>query len=116
MSFVKCFDVASMVIDDASERFSPIWRLNDERINILKEYCDTIDKLSEEFNGTSFEVEVDDISMEITVVLECEEVIIESSKHIFYELLKRTVRYGFSVSDEGSLLVKFVFPSIWDRA
>lgn len=115
MSFIKCFDVASMVIDDATERFSPLWKPNSERLDIFKEYCDAIDKLSKEFDGESFEVEVDEISLEITVSLECDEVIIESSNHILYELAKRTVKYGFSVSDEGNLLVKFVFPSLWDR-
>ena len=54
--------------------------------------------------------------MEVTVVLECDEVIIEKDDHILYELAKRTVRYGFSVSEDGNLLVKFVFPGLWDKA
>lgn len=115
MSFVKCFDVAAMIIEDANDRFSPLWKPNSERIDIFKEYCDAIDALSKEFDGESFEVEVDEISLEITVALECDEVIIENSNHVLYELAKRTTRYGFSVSEDGNLLVKFVFPSLWDR-
>lgn len=38
MSFIKCFDVASMVIDDATERFKPTMRLNAERVDIFKDY------------------------------------------------------------------------------
>lgn len=115
MSFVKCYDVATMVIEDANERFNPLWKINTERLNIFKQYCDAIDALSKEFNGKSFEVEVDEITMDVTVALECDEIIIERDNHPIYELAKRTVRYGFSVSEEGNLIVKFVFPGLWDK-
>ena len=116
MGFVKCFDVANMVIEDANERFNRLWKINTERLNIFKGYCEAVDSLSKEFEGESFEVEVDEITMEVTVVLECDEVIIEKDDHILYELAKRAVRYGFSVSEDGKLLVKFVFPGLWDKA
>ena len=116
MSFVKCFDAANMVIEDANERFNPLWKINAERLDIFKGYCEAVDSLSKEFDGESFEVEVDEITMEVTVVLECDEVIIEKDNHILYELAKRAVRYGFSVSEDGNLLVKFVFPGLWDKA
>ena len=116
MSFVKCFDVANMVIEDASERFKPLWRINTERLGILEEYCNAIDALSREYGGESFEVEVDEITMEVTVALECDEIVIENYHHVLYELVKRTVRYGFAVSEDGNLLVKFVFPGLWDKS
>lgn len=116
MSFIKCFDIASMVIDDATERFRPSMRLNHERVDIFKQYCSALDELSNEFEGESFEVEVNEITMEITVALECDEVVIESSNHVFYELVKRAVKYGFATSEEGNLIIKFVFPSLWDKA
>lgn len=116
MSFIKCFDVASMVIDDATERFKPTMRLNTEKVDIFRDYCDAIDTLSNEFEGEAFDIEVDEITMEITVALECDEIVIESSKHIFYELVKRAVKYSFSTSEDGNLIVKFVFPCLWDKA
>lgn len=116
MSFIKCFDVASMVIEDATERFKPSMKLNKERVDIFKDYCNAIDTLSNEFEGESFDVEVDEVTMEITVALECDEIVIESSNHIFYELVKRAVRYGFTASDDGNLVIKFVFPCLWDKA
>ena len=114
MSFVKCYDVAAMVIEDANERFNPLWKINAEKLDIFKQYCDAADALSEEFNGESFEVEVDEITMNVTVALECDEVIIGRDNHPLYELAKRAVRYGFSVSEEGNLVIKFVFPGLWD--
>ena len=29
-SFVKCFDAVSMVVDEATSRFAPIWKENKE--------------------------------------------------------------------------------------
>lgn len=62
-NFVKCFDVVSMVVDEATDQFSQLWKINKERYEILKQYCDVLDSLVEEFDGESFNVEVDDISM-----------------------------------------------------
>lgn len=116
MSFVNCFDAASMVIEDANERFAPLWKVDAEKLNVFKQYCEAIDLLAEEFDGESYEVEVDEITMEITVTLECGEVVVKSKDHVLYELAKRAVRYGFSAAGGDNLLVKFVFPSIWDKA
>lgn len=115
MSFIKCFDVVTMVIEEANNRFSPLWKINNDKLSVLKQYSEAIDRLSKEFNGESFDVEVDEISMEITIALECDEIIIEDKNHILYELANRTVKYSFSVSEDGNLLVKFVFPSVWEK-
>ena len=115
MSFIKCFDVVEMVIENANDRFLPLWTTNKDKLSVLKQYSEAIDKLAKEFNGESYDVEVNKISMEITIALECDEIIIEDKNHILYELAKRTVRYSFAVSEDGKLLVKFVFPSVWER-
>lgn len=114
-SFVKCFDTVSMVVDEATSQFAPLWRLNKEKLKILKQYCSALDMLSEEFNGESFDVEVDDIAMTITIQLECSDIIIESPQHIYYSLAQRSIPFGFSVSENGLLNAKFVFPSVWDK-
>lgn len=116
MSFMKCFDVAKMVIENANEKFSPLWEPDEKTLDIFESYCNAIDALADEFGGVSYEVEVNEENFEITVVLECDKAIAQSSEHTLYELIKRSVRYGFSVSKDGTLLVKFVFPGIWDRA
>ena len=115
-SFVKCFDAVSMVVDEATAQFAPIWKENKERKQILKQYCDAIDALSNEFGGESFEVDVDDIKMTISIKLECHDMILDSQKHKYYDLAKRALSFGFSVSESGNLVVEFVFPRIWEKA
>lgn len=116
MSFTNCFEISSMVIDEASNRFHPSWEISEDRLDIFKGYCDVVDSLAREFDGVSVESEVDETTMKVVISLECDEVIVQSRNHIFYELINRTVECGFSVSDEGNLIVKFVFPSLWDKA
>ena len=116
MSFVKCFDVVSMVVEEATKQFAPLWKLHEECNGILGQYCSVIDSLAEEFGGESFDVSVDDVDMTITVVMECADMVIESKNHKFYIIAQRANSIGFSVSEDGNLNVKFVFPSVWVRA
>ena len=116
MSFVKCYDAVSMVLEEATKRFSPLWKTNKEKNKILKQYCEAIDTLSNEFNGESFEVGVDEISMNIEITLECQEILINSSNHLFCRLINKCISFEISASTDELICVKFVFPSIWDKA
>lgn len=116
MSFVKCFDAVEMVVEEANKQFAPIWKMNKERYKILKQYCDVIDSLSSEYNGESYEVEIDDIAMTVAITMDCDDMIVDQQNHKFTTLAQRTVSIGFSVSEEGKLAVKFVFPSLWERS
>ena len=91
-------------------------KLNTENLDIFKQYCEIIDGYANEFDGESLDINVDKNTMEITVALGCRTFIIEAADHVFYELIKRTVRYSFSTDDDGNLVVKFIFPSLWERA
>lgn len=40
MNSIKCFDVAEMVIEEATNRFAPIFKEDTERKDILQQYCE----------------------------------------------------------------------------
>ena len=116
MSDIKCFDVLDTIIDEANKRFAPRWIVNNEKSDILKEYCDAIDFISQEIDIVEIEAEIDEESMEIIITIGCEgEIIVQSESNTFYDLIERTVRFAFSAPHDDALLVKFVFPGIWDR-
>ncbi len=115
MSFVKCYDAVSMVLEEATKRFSPLWKVDEEKNKILIQYCGVIDALSDEFDGESFGVNIDEISMNIEITLECQEISIDSSKHLFYSLISKCVSFEVSSSTDELIYVKFVFPGIWDK-
>lgn len=112
---VKCFDVVSMVVDEATARFAPFWKINESDCEFLEQYCDAIDSLAEEFDGESFSASVDEIKMTIGIKMECSDMVIGHKAHQYYALAERAVSFGFSRSKGGNLVVEFVFPSVWDK-
>lgn len=112
---VKCFDIVNMILDEATEQFGGAWEVNEENYKILEQYCNAMDILAKEHDGEAFEVEVDDIAMTVSISMECMDFVVKDKDSLYYELVKRAISFGFSVTDEGNLLVKFTFPSIWDK-
>jgi hypothetical protein len=110
---VKCFDVVSMVVEEATDRFSPLWKVDNDNYSILRQYCSAIDSISNEFDGESFEVSIDEINMTISITLECSDIVVDTTNCRFCELLKRAISTSFSTSKEGNLNLTFKFPSIW---
>lgn len=111
----KAFDVVSTVIEEANQRFAPIWEPDKEKTDILKQSCEAIDILIIEFDGESLDVEVDEEKMLIYIQLECREITIESKEHRCYDLIQRSVSFGFSRTNNDTMLLELVFPSIWNR-
>ena len=117
MRLINCFDVVDVVVQEATERFAPVWEVNTRRYNVLKQYCSIIDSLSDRFGGESYEVEIDETKMTISIKLECLDMTIKSVTQIFYGLADQAEPANFTSNPEnGNLIVEFVFPSIWKRA
>ena len=112
-NYIKCTDTVLELVDEGTKRFRPIFRVDEYKLDILKQYCGYIDDMISEFNALSYDVEIDEISMNISISIECEEIIIENYKHVFYELIKHTNVHKFSVSKDNNLVVTLVFPPIW---
>lgn len=113
---IKCFEVVSTVVEEATRQFSPIWCIDLDKYATLEQYCRAIDAIAEEFNGESIDIEIDEIKMTVSITVECWDMKLESISHVFYKLAKRSVKFGFSVSEEGNLNVNFTFPSVWKRS
>lgn len=117
MQKIKCYDVVGMIVDEATRQFSPFWIENSEKRDILKQYCEALDLIGDECDADSFEVEVDDINMTISIKVITPEIIIENKNHVFYSLMKRAIKVEFSHDSETEdACVEFVFPSIWDKS
>ena len=112
---IKCFDIVDSVIQEADDQFGVLFKINTEKYDILKQYCDIIDLINKEFDVEYIHVSVDEIQMTITVSIGCCDITIESNDHVIYELFKRAVSLEFSVDDDGLLRTSFTFPSIWER-
>jgi hypothetical protein len=115
MNFITCFDVVSMVVDEATERFAPLWRVDNERYDVLRQYCEALDQVAAEFDGESFEVEVDEIKMTIAITMTCSDLTVQSASHVLYQLGERALSLRFNTTAEGDLAVTLTFPSVWEK-
>lgn len=115
MAFVNCFDVVSMVVEEAANRFSPIYDLNEDKYKFLKDYCSVIDDIFKEFDGEYYDVEVDEITMKVSIAFGCDLITITSSKHRLYEIMRHACSVEFCEKN-GKIEVRLVFPSLWDRS
>lgn len=117
MAKIKCYDVVDSVIEEATKRFGPLYKENEESKKILKQYCEAIDKIIDDISGNSIEVEVDEIKCTITIAIGCDEVIVYPEDDLFYKLAERAVSIGFYPDeDDGAMVFELVFPSIWERS
>ena len=116
MERMTCYDAAEMVLDEATQRFAPLFRENRENKLILRQYCDALDLLAEEFDGVSFEIDVDEITMEITLTMECGEIELSSAKHRLFQLAALSKKFSIRHGEGDTLALAFTFSPIWERA
>lgn len=115
-SFIKCYDAVSVVIDEATIQFAPLLKENKEKRKILEQYCDAIDTLAKQFNAIEFGATVDETKTTVEIEMVCPEMALRSNTHAYYALAEKAVTFGFSVSNDGDIVVRFEFPSLWEKA
>lgn len=115
MSFVKCYDVTEMVVEEATKQFGSLFKVDTKKESVLKDLCEMIDSMAEKFGGISYEVEVDDETTEITISLVCNE--FETDKEIseFHKVSACANKVVFKAADSEHLQIDFVFGGIWER-
>lgn len=110
------YHIADFVIDEASRQFAPLFRLSGERLDIFKQYCSFIDKLIEEFGGTTLEVTVDDDDMTVHMKMELEELVVDDKERaVFTELVGRALSMRVAHGEGDTVLIHLVFPTLWER-
>ena len=62
---MRCFDVATEVLKEADSRFQPLFVRNEEKDAEIKGYCDLVDALVIFTNVFSYEVEVNEETLEV---------------------------------------------------
>ena len=127
---ITCWDAAQMVLEEATEQFGRMWKEDEEKKDILREYCVAIGYIAERAGSTFFHVTVDPITMRIMISLDVEDLVIRSA-----EGTTKKDRYGYNLRDlplsalidravlfrictdeeSGHPMMRFTFPGIWER-
>lgn len=118
MSKIKIFDIAEEIIKEATEQFYPIFELNDERIDIFKQYCEVMDLFGEETGAEGYSVDVNDKDMSVKIGIICSDFQICDNYKSFCDLLARTTSFSVSHDEESDDLIEvsFTYPSLWNKA
>lgn len=111
---INCFDIVSATVEEATNQLGEYWKINEEKYDILREYCDRIDTLAERIESKSLSAEVDSISKTVSVSIEAMDVIVETKENTLHDLFERSKLVYFASSGDN-LVIKMVFPSVWDR-
>ena len=113
---VKCFDVAMISIDEATKKFEPGWKLNGEKLDLFKKCCESCDKIIREFDGMSFEFDINEGTKDILVTMTFQQISIGGKNHYLYELFKaaETCAVDINSEDSGAFDIMLTFKPIWD--
>lgn len=110
------FAVFEMVLEEANERFAPLFQPVQERVDILKQYCGAVDSLLERGDGEIFECEVDEINMTVRFDFVVNDVTVNDPKHDeLQQLLARALSASVRAEDGENIRVHLVFPSLWEK-
>lgn len=113
--FVKLSYVLDEVIEDANEDFGSLYKVDEERLRILRQYCDVVDEICQEGRFDSKSIEIDSDNMNVIVEIAGNYLSIYEGRDKFLKLADRAVKYGFRTDGTGEdvkLIVWFVFPPI----
>ena len=111
------FDIVSMVLDVANERFAPFFSPVEERVKILRQYCGEIDKLLEERDGEEFECEIDENDHTVHIGFTVMDIVADNPKtDSFPQLVSRANSVEILPAGEETIRIRFVFPSLWEKA
>lgn len=113
----KSFDIVNMVLDEANERFGPLFKPVEERVEILKQYCGAIDTLLSKGEGKEFEIEVDEDDMTVHISFQVTDMIADNPRtDPLPQLIARASEVEIRPVDGENICVSFTFPSLWEQA
>ena len=122
----KCYDVLKMVTDVATENLGSTFVENQQRLETLESICDEIDEMFEQYNGASYDVEVDEDTTDILITIECESFIVDTGENDspFYRAMENTKYVTIKSPDYSEstyldsemewLRITFAYDGIWD--
>ncbi len=112
---IQSFDVLTMIAEEADERFAPFFIRKKTAILPFESICKEIDDLLLNHSGIYFEIEVDEITMQIRITLSfsvASDALLDEAANIFISAGQITFA---SVPATGEFLITYHFPGIWEK-
>ena len=109
---VTCYSVLKMVVDSAVEELKLV--VDEEKEKQIIKVCEVVDKMSTDFDGISYNVIINNDDKNITIELDCDEIIVEDNESEIYDVFKDALNVTFKHGEgKESLIVSITVPGIW---
>lgn len=109
------FHVVEMVLEEANERFAPLFEPVQVRVDFLKQYCEAFDVLINEQGADNFNVEIDEANMTVNIDLVMTSVECSKTQPQLGQLIQRAMSFRVQAEDGVHLKLSFVYPSLWEK-
>lgn len=116
MGNITCYDAVGIMLDEATKQFSPVFKEDSEKKRKFERYCDWITLISDGFGGEAYDIEIDDVTMDISIALTCKEIETSKQTPVFYMLLSKAKNVELTAVDDTYIKISLVFPGIWVQA
>lgn len=117
MNLAKCFEIASIVLNEATNRFSDAYVEDEEKKNEFKCFCEILDDVILRFDEVYVGVYVDEVSKEIAVTVTCGQFEVGKASDPFHELFRRSNRVSIKRDPEKEesccIQIRFEMNGIW---
>lgn len=112
---MKTFDIVDGVVQVKSEELGGSFKVNSEKLDILREYCDVVDGILDFWSGKSIECEVVGEKNYIVVSIVVAALTIDETNKVVCDLIERAVVFAVGNTSDNDLRIDFTFPSVWDN-
>ena len=115
MDYPGCKSFVDDLLSEANAEFSPAYRLRENAQERLDKVCELVDEFATELDCESVDVSVNTSNRQLTIMVICDEIILENSSHPFYELIKMLDSFAFSKCKEF-LRIELNIDGLWERS
>lgn len=116
MDYPGCKGFVDDLLNEASSEFSPAYALRKDAAKRLDKVCELVDALAVELDCEGVDVSVNTSSRQLTIMVTCDEIILESGTHPFFELIRMLDSFAFSKCGKELLRIELNIDGLWERS
>lgn len=114
MIVIKSFDVVKAVVDEFVLNSGEKYSIDEEKFDILSNYCDVIDNILKECFGEQVTVDITaNNRISISIILSSFIYETKFKPKAYIDLIERAIEINFDRVKEDRLSMEFVFPSVF---
>lgn len=106
------FDIVDSYVRNSDAVVSGGKTIDEDKMDILKEYCDILDNMCNDFGGMSVSVDMSSKNL-VIISLELSIMTVNRFGQKYYDLIERAILFAVCNTGANDLRVDFTFPSVF---